>query len=83
MGKATAGAGVPKSFERRFWKLVFLLNVGSIALSLAAFLAFFEGISRLFWTCLAVSFASFVFAGRTYIVARKQLEAAHEETQAG
>lgn len=81
MGKAKAD--VPESFEARFWKLVFLLNVGPIALSLAAFLVFFEGVSRLFWTCLAVSFVSFLFAGRTYIVARKELEAAHEETQAG
>lgn len=83
MGKATGSAGVPESFERRFWKLVFLLNVGPIALSLAVFLAFFEGVSRLFWTCLAVSFVSFLFAGRTYLIARKELKAAHEETQTG
>ncbi len=76
-----AKARVPESFERRFWKLVFLLNVGPIALSLAAFLAFFEGVSRLFWTCLAVSFVSFAFAGRTYLVARKELEAAQEEKE--
>ena len=72
MGKKTAD--VPESFEARFWKLVLLLNVGPIALSIAVFLAVFEGVSRLFWTSLSVSFVSFAFAGRTYLVARKELD---------
>jgi len=69
---------LPDGFETRFWKLVVLLNLGPIALSVAVFLLFFRGTSRLVWASLAVSLAAFVFAGRTYIVARRQLRT-HEE----
>lgn len=68
---------LPDGFETRFWKLVLLLNLGPIALSVAVFLVVFRGTSRFVWASLGVSVAAFVFAARTYIVARKQLEDDH------
>jgi len=70
---------LPEGFETRFWKLVLLLNLGPIALAFGVFLAFFRGTSRYVWASLAVSAVAFVFAGRTYLVARRQLEKKHEE----
>lgn len=65
---------LPEGFETRFWKLVVLLNLGPIALSVAVLLLFFRGTSRFVWASFGVSIAAFFFAGRTYLVARKQLE---------
>lgn len=69
---------LPEGFETRFWKLVLLLNLGPIALSVAVFLLVFRGTSRLVWASLAVSVAAFVFAGRTYLAARRQLKTYEE-----
>lgn len=68
---------LPDGFETRFWKLVLLLNLGPIALSVAVLLFVFRGTSRFVWASLAVSVAALVFAARTYLVAREQLEDDH------
>lgn len=67
-------------FKRRFWKLVFLLNIGPIALAIGIALAVFHGTSRLVWGSLVVAAVSLVFAGRTYVRARSALSEAHGET---
>jgi len=67
-------------FKRRFWKLVFLLNIGPIALAVGVSLAVFHGTSRFVWGALAVAAVSLLFAGRTYVRARSALDEAHGET---
>ncbi len=64
---------IPDGLERRFWKLVLLLNVAPIALAFGVLLAVFHGTSRFVWASLAVSAVAFVSATRTYLTARRQL----------
>lgn len=66
--------GLPEGFERRFWKLVFLLNVGPIALAIAFYLIFFRGTSDLFWAALTVGVVALGFAAREYVAARSALD---------
>ncbi|MDZ7688957.1 MAG: hypothetical protein U5J64_09600 [Halobacteriales archaeon] len=70
---------LPDGFETRFWKLIILLNIGPIALAFGLLLAFFRGTSRFVWASLAVSAVAFLFAGRTYLIARRQIEKSTEE----
>jgi hypothetical protein len=67
------GDELPDGFERRFWKIVFLLNVGPVGLAVAFYLAVFRGTSDVFWASLSVGFVSLVFAAREYVVARSML----------
>jgi len=68
------GDGLPEGFERRFWKLVFLLNVGPVALAVALYLVFFRGTSDAFWASLTVGVVALGFATREYIAARSALD---------
>ncbi|MFP4188220.1 MAG: hypothetical protein ACLFR5_02285 [Halobacteriales archaeon] len=65
--------GLPEGFERRFWKLVFLLNVGPIALAVAFYLFVFRGTSDAFWASLTAGAVALGFAAREYAVARSTL----------
>jgi hypothetical protein len=69
---------LPEGFGRRFWKLVFLLNVGPVAVAVAFYLVVFRGTSDLFWASLSVGVASLTFAAREYFVARSVLVEANE-----
>lgn len=70
----TRSEDTPEGFETNFWKLVFLLNVGPVAFVIAVLQFVFRGTSNLVWASLAVSVVSFLFAGRTYLAVREQLE---------
>jgi len=70
----TTGEDIPEGFETNFWKLVFLLNVGPVALVLAVLQFVFRGTSNMVWASLVVSAVSFFFAGRTYLAVREQIE---------
>jgi hypothetical protein len=67
-------ADLPEGFEESFWKLVLFLNVGPLAVAVAALIAVFGGPSRVFWASLAVSAVAFFFAARTYFAARSKIE---------
>ena len=67
------GDKLPDGFERQFWKTVFLLNIGPVALAIAFYLAVFRGTSDMFWASLAAGVAATVFAARSYRSARSTL----------
>jgi len=69
----TAAEGLPEGFERRFWKLVLLLNVGPVALAVAFYLAAFRGTSDAFWGALSAGVVALGFAAREYAAARSVL----------
>ncbi|MCX2819168.1 hypothetical protein EGH25_07355 [Haladaptatus sp. F3-133] len=72
-GGADADRKLPEGFERRFWKLVLLLNIGPIGIAVAFYLAVFRGTSDLFWASLAGGAVALGFAAREYTVARSTL----------
>jgi hypothetical protein len=71
--KAEERDELPEGFERRFWKLVFLLNVGPIGVAVAFYLAVFRGTSDMFWASLTAGAVALGFAAREYAVARSAL----------
>lgn len=70
---------LPEGFETRFWKLVLLVNVGSVSLAFGVMYLFFEGWSDVAFGALAVGGVSVLFAVRSYFLTRGMLSEHSQE----